>query len=137
MSRMAPRVHRTSLLSAAGGYWKCMPRRVPFFAFEATLAWAITGFSPWSRNSFWQKTRAKKPRSSVLRSRSMMKAPLSLVSVNIIVASGLAVDDREFAVRLPSGSPAMSQIVREDAVVDQFLDVADTLIARPLKFLER
>ena len=30
MSRMAPRVQRTSLVSAAGGYWKCMPRSVPF-----------------------------------------------------------------------------------------------------------
>ena len=30
MSRMAPRVQRTILVSAAGGYWKCMPRSVPF-----------------------------------------------------------------------------------------------------------
>ena len=29
MSRIAPRVHRTSLVSAAGGIWKCIPRSVP------------------------------------------------------------------------------------------------------------
>ena len=50
---------------------------------DAMLAWAMTGFRPKSRNSFWQKARAKKPRSSVRRSRSMMNAPLSLVSVKI------------------------------------------------------
>ena len=29
MSRIAPRVHRTSFVSAAGGNWKCIPRSVP------------------------------------------------------------------------------------------------------------
>jgi hypothetical protein len=43
------------------GYWKCMPRSVPFLRSEATLAWAITGLSPWSRNSFWQKAREEAP----------------------------------------------------------------------------
>src|SRR5690242_12042935 len=43
----------------------------------------MTGFSPWAENSFWQKPRAKNPRSSSRRSRSMMKAPFSLVSVKI------------------------------------------------------
>ena len=46
MSRIAPRVQRTSFVSAEGGYWKCMPRNVPFFRFDATLAWAIIGFRP-------------------------------------------------------------------------------------------
>ena len=78
MSRIAPRVARTSLVSAAGGYWKCMPRSVPLRWLKATLAWAMTGFSPCAANSFWQKARAKNPRSSSRRSRSMMKAPLQL-----------------------------------------------------------
>src|SRR5882757_5425887 len=137
MSKIAPRVQRTSLLSAAGGYWKCMPRSVPFLVFEATLACAITDFNPWSRNSFWQKARAKKPRSSVLRSRSIMNAPLSFVSVKIIVRLCLAVDDGELAVRLALGGSAMSQIVGQDAIGDQFLDVADALVAWPLEFLMR
>src|SRR5882757_4352640 len=137
MSRIAPRVHRTSLLSAAGGYWKCMPRSVPFLVFEATLACAITDLSPWSWNSFWQKARAKKPRSSVLRSRSIMKAPFSFVSVKIIVRLRLAVDDCELAVRFALGGLAKSQLVGEDAVGDQFLDVANALVAWPLEFLKR
>src|SRR5947208_3326423 len=29
MSRIAPRVARTSFVSAAGGNWKCIPRNVP------------------------------------------------------------------------------------------------------------
>ena len=35
MSRIAPRVQRTSFVSAAGGYWKCIPRRVPVYAVVA------------------------------------------------------------------------------------------------------
>ncbi len=34
MSRIAPRVQRTSLVSAAGGNWKCIPRSVPFVLVE-------------------------------------------------------------------------------------------------------
>ena len=43
MSRIAPRVQRTSLVSAVGGYWKCMPRSVPLSLLNATLACAIDG----------------------------------------------------------------------------------------------
>ena len=68
MSRMAPRVQRTSLVSAAGGYWKCIPRRVPLRMLEAMLAWAMVAFRPCAANSRWQKARAKKPRSSSCRS---------------------------------------------------------------------
>ena len=46
MSRIAPRVQRTSFVSASGGNWKCMPRSVPVALLNATLACAITGFSP-------------------------------------------------------------------------------------------
>src|SRR5215470_14602024 len=87
MSRIDPRVARTSFVSACGGYWKCMPRSVPFFQLKAMFACAITGSSPCSANSFWQKARAKKPRSSSRLSRSMMKAPFSLVSVKITFSS--------------------------------------------------
>src|SRR5438105_14592660 len=62
MSRIAPCVHRTSLVSAAGGNWKCIPRTVPRFLLKATLAWAMSGLSPCAANSRWQKTRAKNPR---------------------------------------------------------------------------
>ena len=44
MSRIAPRVHRTSFVSAAGGNWKCIPRSVPCARLNATFACAITGF---------------------------------------------------------------------------------------------
>src|SRR5262249_16088845 len=85
MSRIPPRVQRTSFDSAAGGNWKCMPRRVAAFILDAILPCAITGFRPYVLNSFRQKARAKKPRESSLRSRSIIKAPLSLVSEKITV----------------------------------------------------
>src|SRR5712671_1244389 len=84
MSRIAPRVARTSFVSGVGGYWKCMPRTVPFCLLKATFACAMTGFKPWSANSRWQNARAKNPRLSSRRSMSITKAPLSLVSVKII-----------------------------------------------------
>ena len=87
MSTIAPRVQRTSFVSAAGGNWKCIPRSVPLRLLKAMFACAIRGLSPWSVNSFWQKARAKKPRSSSLRSRSRMNAPLNVVSVKITLAS--------------------------------------------------
>src|SRR6476620_4971763 len=43
----------------------------------------MTGFRPWGSNSCWQNARAKKPRKSSRRSKSIVKAPLSLVSVKI------------------------------------------------------
>ena len=46
ISRRAPRVQRTSLVSAAGGNWKCMPRKVPFSRFLAMPDWAMSGFMP-------------------------------------------------------------------------------------------
>ena len=52
ISRTPPRVQRTSLVSAAGGYWKCIPRKVPAFELDATLACAIMGFSRCALNSF-------------------------------------------------------------------------------------
>ncbi len=51
MSRIAPRVQRTSFVSTAGGYWKCIPRIVPARRLNARLACAITGSSPCSENS--------------------------------------------------------------------------------------
>src|SRR5207249_2434028 len=70
--------------AGAGGYWQCIPRKVPFFLLKAMLACAMTGFSPWFSNSRWQNARAKNPRLSSRRSMSIVKAPLSLVSVKII-----------------------------------------------------
>src|ERR1043166_1271112 len=113
-----------------------MPRRVPFLAFEATLACAITVLSPRSRNSCWQKARAKKPRSSVLRSRSMMKAPLSLVSVKIIARLPSGRRQRQSCVALCGRGLSVSQVFRENAVGDQLLDMADALVARALELLE-
>src|SRR5262245_37441131 len=68
-----------------------MPRTVPFLKLDARLACAMTGLSPWDLNSFWQNARAKKPRESSLRSRSITKAPFSLVSVKI--TTQLLIDD--------------------------------------------
>src|SRR4030095_12460805 len=48
------------------------------------LACAITVLIPWAANSFWQKARAKNPRSSSRRSKSMIKAPRRGVSVKIM-----------------------------------------------------
>src|SRR5882757_6911596 len=68
-----------------------MPRTVPFLKLDARLACAITGLSPWDLNSFWQNARAKKPRESSLRSKSITKEPFSLVSVKI--TTQLLIDD--------------------------------------------
>src|SRR5207247_325821 len=40
MSRIAPRVARTSFISAAGGNWQCIPRSVPLRFVKARLAGA-------------------------------------------------------------------------------------------------
>src|SRR5215510_11915090 len=82
-SRTAPRVQRTTFVSAAGGYWKWTPRTDPLNRLKPMFACAMTGFRPCSANSFWQKARAKKPRLSSLRSSSMTNAPLSFVSSKI------------------------------------------------------
>ncbi len=37
MSRIAPRVQRTSFVSAAGGNWKCIPRSVPLVRVEGDV----------------------------------------------------------------------------------------------------
>ena len=84
MSRIAPRVQRTSFVSGAGGNWKCIPRSVPFLAIKGDIACAMIGFKPCASNSCWQKARAKKPRESSRRSMSITNAPFSLVSVKII-----------------------------------------------------
>src|SRR5262245_15656464 len=87
-SSMAPRVHRTSLVSASGGYWKCRPRSVPFLRLREMLAWATEAFRPCSANSRAQNVRAKKPRSSDRSSRSITNAPFRAVSLNINEAPG-------------------------------------------------
>ena len=47
MSTIAPRVTRTSFVSAAGGNWKCMPRTAAALPrLNATLACAIHGLEP-------------------------------------------------------------------------------------------
>ncbi len=119
MSRMAPRVARTSFVSAAGGYWKCMPRSVPFRRLNAMLAWAMSGFSPCSANSRWQNARAKNPRLSSRRSTSRTKAPLSFVSLKIMLG------------RLPA------QRLVHSSGGEQLLQVVDPLEARTLAVLER
>ena len=85
MSRIAPRVHAHELRLGGGRELEVhAAQRSRLRWLNATLACAITGLSPCSSNSCWQNARAKKPRSSSLRSRSMTNAPASLVSVKIM-----------------------------------------------------
>src|SRR5436190_5985411 len=61
-----------------------MPRRVPFWALRELFTWQKWVDNWCVANSFSQKARAKKPRSSPRFSRSITNAPLSGVSVKII-----------------------------------------------------
>src|SRR5512140_1278625 len=133
MSRMAPRVARTSFVSGWGGYWKCMPRSVPLRALKATFACAITGLSPCSWNSCWQKVRAKNPLSSLRFSRSRMNAPFSFVSVKI---TACPFPRRRFDAsgRDRLGQPA--QVRSQVAAAHQPLDLIDAAVARSLEVLQ-
>src|ERR1044072_2875833 len=64
-----------------------MPRSVPRLKLYDMLAWVIVFSSPCAASSFWQKARAKKPRSSLRGSSSITYAPRSGVSVNFMAAS--------------------------------------------------
>src|SRR5690242_5447245 len=134
MSRMAPRVARTSLVSGWGGNWKCMPRSVPLRALKATFACAMTGLSPCSWNSCWQKVRAKNPLSSLRFSRSRMKAPFSFVSVKIKRFPLSRVGPGDASGRDRLGEPA--QVASQIAAAHQALDLVDAPVARPLEVLE-
>ena len=107
-----------------------MPRSVPAIGFDAILAWETNGLRPKSRKSRWQKTRAKNPRSSVLRSRSMMNAPFSLVSVKI--TSG-----HQLLARLSGSGTYVPEIRGKHTVADQLLNVADPLVAGTFELAKR
>ena len=126
MSRMAPRVQRTSLVSAAGGYWKCMPRSVPFLRVRRDARLGDDRLQAELPELVLAEGAAKKPRSSLRRSRSMMNAPLSLVSVKITCR----------CLELGSDGAGVPEVRREHAVGDQLLDVADALVTRTLELLE-
>src|SRR5689334_16791582 len=64
-----------------------MPRSVPFSALSESFACTKCVARPCAANSFSQKRRAKKPRSSPRFSRSISHAPFSGVSWKIIPAS--------------------------------------------------
>src|SRR5215469_2260050 len=102
-----------------------MPRSVPRYLLKAMFAWAITGFRPWSRNSFWQNARAKKPRSSSRGSRSRMNAPVSFVSVKIMFSSAL-----QDCLSVPAQRTAQA------ASLDAGREVVDAPEARPLELLQ-
>src|SRR6266851_1097471 len=129
MSRMAPRVARTSFVSAAGGYWKCIPRTVPFLRLKATFACAITGFNPCCSNSRWQNLRAKKPRLSSCRSMSMTNAPRSLVSVKII-SGGPRSSSCSRRLALPA------QVRAQVALGQQSLELIDAAVPGPFEVFE-
>src|SRR4029079_15748578 len=117
-SRMPPRVARTSLLSAAGGNWKCIPRSVPLRRLKATFACAICVFSPCSANSCRQEARAEEPRLSSRRSGSMTKAPASFVSVNLILATlPLKCDPSSVHAILASRSPSPARSTRRSSPI--------------------
>src|ERR1700730_2594074 len=62
-----------------------MPRNVPFLLLKETLDSTNRALRPRSSNSFCDQARAKKPRTSSSLSISTMNAPLSLVSVTIML----------------------------------------------------
>ena len=66
-----------------------------------------------------------------------MNAPLSLVSVKIMRASRLAFAERHWRSLRWATAWSVSESLRQHAVGDQFLDVADALVARPFELLER
>src|SRR6266568_6776738 len=126
MSRIAPRVARTSFVSAAGGNWKCIPRSVPFRLLKAMLACAISGFRPCSVNSCWQNDRAKNPRLSWCASMSMMNAPASFVASKIMFS-------------LPSRGDRIvnpPQIRSKVARAEQRLQLIDPAVARPFEVFD-
>src|SRR5438105_4877397 len=102
------------------------------------LTWAITGLRPCSANSFWQKARAKKPRSSSRGSRSRMKAPFSFVSVKITILPSpprrQEVVQQARSRRHRLGKPA--QVGSEVSHLHQLLELVDAPEARPLEILE-
>ena len=65
-----------------------------------------------------------------------MKAPLSFVSVKIMGSPSSSWPARSCD-RALARRRAMPQVIREDAVGDQLLDMADALVARTLELLER
>src|SRR5215212_6882522 len=83
-SKMEPEVTRTSLHSACGSSCQCIPRNVPRRWLNETLHCTNRAFRPREWNSSTQNVRAKKPRSSSLRSSSITNAPFNLVSVKTI-----------------------------------------------------
>src|SRR5215467_2226942 len=97
----------------------------------------MTDFIPRASNSRWQNARSKNPRSSVRRSRSMMKAPLSLVSLKITshLQSALS-PDAVICNPLVGCARTVPQVLRQEAGRHQGLDMADALVTRALKLLE-
>src|SRR4030095_15757355 len=75
-----------------------MPRRVPFCLFIEMLHSVKSEANPCRANSSADQLSAKKPRSSVIFSSSITKAPVRLVSLKIISYSLLrnALDDPKF-----------------------------------------
>src|SRR5215218_5457771 len=98
-----------------------MPRTVPLRRLKERFAWTSLVESPCSANSSAHQARAKKPRSSSRRSRSITYAPRSSVSVKI---TGLA---------YARGPPAKLGI--EVAAVDQQPEVLQPDVPVALELL--
>src|SRR5215510_8465466 len=97
-------------------------------AVESNVALCDHGLEACVANSFWQKPRAKKPRSSSRCSSSMMNAPSSFVSMNFICRPPLPVSSGPRAACRGSSRHrlVMPEVFVEDPILEQLLDVADT-----------
>ena len=84
MSKIAPRVQRTSLVSAAGGILEVHAAERAALDVEGDVRLGDHRLQSVLRELVLAKGRAKNPRSSSRRSRSMTNAPSSFVSAKII-----------------------------------------------------
>src|SRR5579883_3401789 len=125
-SHTAPRRHITSLASAWGGCWKCMPRMLPACAVTLWFAWRTGQRQPAPASSSSQKRRAKEPRASASGCRTTRRGPSGISSVTVkrlMTTLARASGRREQAEPGPQRPQAhelrAAPIVEAEAVIDQ------------------
>lgn len=72
------------LISDFSEYWKCIPRRAPFWRVKEWLIWTTFLSCRMFLSSCWQNTRVNNPLSSVTGSNSIIKASWSGVGLIFI-----------------------------------------------------
>jgi len=102
-------VHQLALLRGRG--LEVHPAHRHLHQGECRVGLRHDGVEACASNSCWQKARAKKPRESSRRSRSRMKARLSLVSVNIAKLANEIGSDEDTLNSSPLGTSRASRSV--------------------------